>query len=101
MGGHSPSYCDGTRSVPTTESPWPRQQQASKIADEETSTFWFFGPSVLVFPTGANWIRPDAEKRKWRAVVDQLATLKADHNVTCREQSRPGCLTRVATDCGL
>jgi hypothetical protein len=26
-------------------------------------------------------------------VVDQLATLKADHNFTCREQSQPCCLT--------
>jgi hypothetical protein len=29
--------------------------------------------------SGANWIRPDSLKRKWRAVVDQMATLKADH----------------------
>jgi len=26
------------------------------------------------FREGANWIRPDAWKRKWRAVVDQQAT---------------------------
>jgi hypothetical protein len=29
--------------------------------------------------SGANWIRPDSLKRMWRAVVDQMATLKADH----------------------
>src|SRR5262245_29790196 len=28
---------------------------------------------------GANWFRPDDMKYSWRAVVDQLATLKADH----------------------
>ena len=29
--------------------------------------------------SGATWIRPDSLKRKWRAVGDQMATLKADH----------------------
>ena len=29
---------------------------------------------------GANWIRPDRLKCKWRAVVGQRATKKADHN---------------------
>jgi hypothetical protein len=29
--------------------------------------------------TDNGWIRPDSLKRKWRAVVDQMATLKADH----------------------
>ena len=64
-----------------------------------------FGSLVLRFfdfsPLGANWIRPDARKRKWRAVVDQLATLKADHNFTSREQSRTGCLTRLPLTAGL
>jgi hypothetical protein len=27
---------------------------------------------------GANWVRPDSLKRKRRAVVGQLATIKAD-----------------------
>ena len=35
-------------------------------------------------------------KRKWRVVVDQLATLKADHNVNCQQQLRFGCLITVA-----
>jgi hypothetical protein len=29
--------------------------------------------------SGANWIRLDRLKRKWRVVVGQQATLKADH----------------------
>ena len=33
-------------------------------------------------------------KRKWRVVVDQLATLKADHNFNCQRQLRFGCLKR-------
>ena len=35
-------------------------------------------------------------KRKWRVVVDQLATLKADHNFNCQRQLRFGCLITVA-----
>ena len=31
--------------------------------------------------SGANWIRPDSKKCKLRAVVGQMATLKADHNL--------------------
>ncbi len=30
---------------------------------------------------GANWVRPDSLKCGWRAVVGQLATLKADQNL--------------------
>src|SRR5437588_688693 len=41
---------------------------------------------------GRNWIRPGSLKWKWRAVVGQLATLIADHNVKCRGKPRPGWL---------
>jgi hypothetical protein len=37
--------------------------------------------------SGANWIRPDSLKRKWRAVVGQLATLKADQISSIAEDS--------------
>jgi hypothetical protein len=33
---------------------------------------------VLQYLSGANWIRPGRLKCKWRAVVGQQATLKAD-----------------------
>jgi hypothetical protein len=32
---------------------------------------------------GANWVRPGSLKCKWRAVVGQLATIKADHYFNC------------------
>jgi hypothetical protein len=35
-------------------------------------------------------------KRKWRVVVDQWATLKADHNFNCQWQFRFGCLIKAA-----
>ena len=35
---------------------------------------------VLETQKGVNRIRPDVMKRRLRVVVDQLATLKADHN---------------------
>jgi len=38
-------------------------------------------------------------KRKWRVVVDQLATLKADHNFNCQWQLRFGCLINGSPDC--
>jgi hypothetical protein len=37
--------------------------------------------------SGANWLRPDSLKRKWRAVVGQLATLKADQISSIAEDS--------------
>jgi len=37
--------------------------------------------------SGANWVRPDSLKRKWRAVVGQLATLKADQISSIAEDS--------------
>jgi hypothetical protein len=45
--------------------------------DDETK--WRTATSAAGCHSGANWIRPDSLKRKWRAVVDQMATLKADH----------------------
>ena len=33
---------------------------------------------------GANWIRPGSLKCRWRAVVGQRATLKADQKLNCR-----------------
>ena len=38
-------------------------------------------PPDVVSLEGANWVRPDSLKWKWRAVVGQLATLKADHTI--------------------
>src|SRR5258708_38802611 len=77
----------------------PRTEEPRRWNSLGSLGFWFLDIFCLCHP-GANWIRPDAGKRRWRAVVDQLATLKADHNVTCREQSRPGGLTKLPLTAG-
>ena len=43
---------------------------------------------------GANWNRPDGLKRRWRAVVGQLATLKADYKLNCQFQFGSGRLVK-------
>ena len=56
---------------------WGRSRPALRRCDErrplETVSSEFLQP-----PKGANWIRPGSLKCKWRAVVGQQATLKAD-----------------------
>ena len=47
--------------------------------------------------SGANWVRPDRLRRRWRAVVGQQATLKADHYLSCQQQLRFGRLIKRAT----
>ena len=54
------------------------------------------GVEVVAHP-GANRIRPGSLKWKWRAVVGQLATLKADQNLNCRGKPRFGRLNKQAS----
>ena len=37
--------------------------------------------------SGANWIRPGSVKCRWRAVVGQQATQKADQNLTANNMA--------------
>ena len=50
---------------------------------------------------GAHRLRPDKLMGRWRVVVGQLATLKADHNVNCRNAVPNGCLEIGAGTLGL
>ena len=56
--------------------PFPRRKSPRRMDDGNK---WRTATSAAGSHLGANWIRPDSLKRKWRAVVDQMATLKADH----------------------
>ena len=57
---------------------WPRGQRRGRIAFGSLIADPSWAGIRLFVPSGANWVRPDGLKRKWRVVVGQQATLKAD-----------------------
>ena len=69
---------------------WPKLSW-SVDCDEGEKSAW---PTAQQTKPGANWIRPGRLKCKWRAVVGQQATLKADQKIICRGKPRPGCLAK-------